>query len=340
MKQLVQKFALLICALLVSLLGLELALRLAPPRGHRPDADRSSLFYDLAPERDHPASHGTTQVLRIAVVGDSFSRGIGVQIDDRYGARIERMLNLNKESMPAEVLVYSRPGTSTFQQLDLLPVALAQKPAIVILGICLNDTENWADPNLIKKLRADRRISDPPAYQAWLAHHSRAAGYVLARMRTIQSSQHYVAYYRYLYQPDGKGVRRFRKAIERFRDECAAHGAVFVPVIFPLLSFDFSPDRYPFQFAHEYIHRTCDDLGVRYLDLLPAFQGTSPARMQAIPDVDPHPSEIAHRIAAESIVTYLLDARLIGDEYRPVERNPAPTRAIWQKTMDGFRYGY
>lgn len=104
-----------------------------------------------------------------------------------------------------------------------------------------------------------------------------------------------------------------------------------------LVSFNFSPGRYPLQFAHDHIHHVCHDGGIPYLDLLPAFQETSSDRMQAIPGIDPHPSEIAHRIAAEAIVAYLLEEGHISDGYRPEERSSeVPLHAIWRKTIERF----
>ena len=71
-----------------------------------------------------------------------------------------------------------------------------------------------------------------------------------------------------------------------------------------------------------------------YLDLLPAFQGVDPVRMQAVPGIDPHPSEIAHRIAAEAILNYLLKQGLVAPGYRPRESGSnAFQHEVWEKTI-------
>ena len=75
-------------SLLLALGGLELALRLVPPREPTPDADRSPMFYDRTEARAHPWTLGASNLLRIAVIGDSFTVGVGVQTDDTYGARL------------------------------------------------------------------------------------------------------------------------------------------------------------------------------------------------------------------------------------------------------------
>jgi hypothetical protein len=56
--------------------------------------------------------------------------------------------------------------------------------------------------------------------------------------------------------------------------------------------------------------------------------------MEVIPGIDPHPSEIAHRIAAEAILTYLLDQHLLDRGYRVVVGpNNENVQTQWHKTM-------
>ncbi len=331
-----KKIGLLAVTVFLSVLGLEGVFRvvLLVPTGN-PAADRSPVFYAQAKERMHPWSHGASHALRIAVIGDSFTTGHGVQEDDIYAARIERLLNLNAGVPPAEVQVFAHEGISTYQQIDFLHLALANNPDIVILGICLNDFEDWSHLKRIRVWREEWMTPTPSRFLAFWMRHSRMVSFVASRLWASGSSERCVNYYRHLYDPEGAGTLRFTAAIREFRDECAARQVAFVPVIFPLLSFDFSPNRYPMQFAHDRIHEICHDLGIPSLDLLSAFQGDSPERMQAIPGIDPHPSEIAHRIAAEKILKYLLKNHLIDGAYKPKDRSDTLSlHAIWQKTID------
>ena len=334
MKTFLKKLCLLAMTILFTLLAVELVLRVRPP-APRPDpaADRGLLFYSLAPERNHCWSRNATNVLRIAVIGDSFTQGSAVQSDDRYGARLEHMLNLNTGVPPVEVKIISQSGTSTFQQKKMLDQALAWNPAVVVLGICLNDAEDWTHPERIKRWRAEWMPHAPAGFLAFLMKHSRLATWVCSRFWAMDSSRRCVRYYRHLYDPEGAGVLRMRGALGYFREQCAAHQAVFVPVIWPLLSFDFSPGRYPMQFVHDAIHQMCREAGVPCLDLLSAFQGTIPKRMEVVPGIDPHPSEIAHRLAAEAIVRHLVDRGCIDTGYRFVpRRDNVIKRLMWENT--------
>ena len=335
MNTLPKKIGLLAFSVLLVLLGGELVLRISPLASRTdPAADRCPIFYHQAPDRLHPWSRGASNVLRIAVIGDSFTAGVGVQKGDNYASQLERLLNLNAGVPPAEVAQIAHAGTSTFQQRKLLPEALAHRPEILILGICLNDAEDWTHPLKIQKWRDEWMTPAPSKFQAFFLRHSRMASFISSRLWAAGSSKRCVNYYRHLYDPNGGGLLRFQNAIAWFRDECAARQIAFVPVVFPLLSFDFSPGRYPMQFAHDAIHETCRKHAVPCLDLLPAFQGTSPIRMQAVPGIDPHPSEIAHRIAAETILNYLVDQRLVDEAYR-LEQSAANDlqHEIWDKTI-------
>jgi hypothetical protein len=100
--------------------------------------------------------------------------------------------------------------------------------------------------------------------------------------------------------------------------------AGFLAVIFPLFSHDHREDRYPFRFAHEAIRDCLARHQVLSLDLLPAFTGLSPDRLplQVVPGLDPHPSGISYRIAADEIFEFLLDQSLIDASYRPRQQQP------------------
>lgn len=318
-----------------ALLAAELLIRLAARAQPTPalQHDRSAVFYDVQPGRDHPWSARADNPLRIAVIGDSFAKGVGVQLDDRYAARLERLLNLNEGVRPVEVRVFDLAGTSTFQQFPLLKQALDWKADVVILGLCLNDAEDWARPQRVKEWRRETMPPAPPAWLAPLLRRSRVLTWIHARAGQIPARRGYIRYYHRLYDPEYKGFRRLRESLGMFRDQCDAAGARFMVLIFPLLADDFSPGRYPFEDIHATIRGLLEEKKTDSLDLLNAFQGMMPVRMQAIPDIDPHPSEIAHRIAAEALLNHLLDQGLVDAAYRPqprVSEKDLPAR--WNRT--------
>ena len=115
------------------------------------------------------------------------------------------------------------------------------------------------------------------------------------------------------------------------REMCDREGASLAAVIFPLMSHDLRPGRYPFSGNHEKMGKVFRDERIPVIDLLDAFTGLSPERMQAIPAIDPHPNEIAHRVAAESIFDSLLRLGLVDGNYRPRMQKEHSLPGIWKR---------
>ena len=150
-----KKLLLVLVGIVGTVMVMECFLRWVPhvPRPS-PLADRSAYFYMPDKRHDHVwSSPGKSNEIRIAVVGDSFTVGSGVQVDDRYANRLESMLNMQNDLPDVDVNVFAKCGTSTYQQIDLLDEALKWKPQIVILGICLNDMEDFTKSDELQRWR-------------------------------------------------------------------------------------------------------------------------------------------------------------------------------------------
>jgi len=303
--------------LIVSLLALEAAVRAVVPQSSPfLDFDRSLAFYQVAPERAHPTCPSTeSSPLRIAVIGDSFAQGGGVQEDDRYAARLERLLNLKAGQRPAEVRVYAKPGSSTYQEVAFLEEALPWHPDIVILGIVLNDSEYWGHHKRLFAWRDEMTAKPPPPWLAPLLDHSRLAGWVFVRIATYRARRGFFRYYHRIWDKSYVGWERFQQALREFHDRCQAANVRLLAMIFPLVSVDF--DHYPFGSIHDQIHQALDENAVAWLDLLDAFRKTAAIRLEVVPGVDPHPDEIGHRIAAEALFDFLLTHGYVDPSYRP-----------------------
>lgn len=296
--------------------------------------DRPLQYYETPPEIAHPDT-ATNAALRIAVIGDSFTRGVGVQWDDRYASRLERMLNLTRRAPLAEVRVFARSGTSTFQQEGLLRAALDWHPQIVVLGICLNDAENFANPRQLWAWRSEMEPQMPEGITARLVSHSRLVALAYRRLQLRRAGKGYLAYYHRLYAPTYSGWVRFREAIDVFQQACADENVRFLPVVFPLLSHPFEKGVYPFEFAHEAIAGCMREHGIEHLDLLETVRHFAPDRLSVIPCVDPHPNEIMHRIMAEAIHAELLKRQWIAPEYRVfAPDHQSKLLRIWQQRDD------
>jgi hypothetical protein len=73
---------------------------------------------------------------------------------------------------------------------------------------------------------------------------------------------------------------------------------------FPLFSWDLG-EGYPFADEHARIDELFRKAGIPFLDLRTAYRGLDHLSMEAVPFVDPHPSDVAQRIAAERLFVFL-----------------------------------
>lgn len=297
--------------------------------------DRSPIYFKIDDERLHPWNHIAEESRRIVVVGDSFAQGVGVQLTDRFAHKLERMLNANRDAPPFRVDVLARPGTSTFQQIGLLNWALELDPELVVLALCLNDTEDWTDPRQLQAWR--RKMIPRRPSRRWERFFSvfRLAGWTYNRLQAARARRGYLDYYRNLYDPSYSGWKRFQAALSEMREACREREVAFLVLIFPLLSDRFERGYYPFEFAHRAIREQLEGEDIDYVDALAGFRNTYPLRMAAIPAIDPHPSEIAHRIVAEILFDHLFELGLLGSEYllrwRPSEKT-LPER--WRRAAE------
>lgn len=81
-------------------------------------------------------------VFRIAVIGDSFTYGMGLSLEDTFPKQLERMLNtyFKTPELSFEVLNMGVMGYDIHQEIEWLKTkVLAFDPDLIIIGYCLND---------------------------------------------------------------------------------------------------------------------------------------------------------------------------------------------------------
>ena len=304
------------CALLSEILAGRAMRREKIRRNAQYDRPPTLLF--IAPDRLHLAPVDAPDTFRVAVVGDSIARGLGVFHGDSFGVRLERLLNLNPDAPPATVALHTESATSTQTQWPLISRAIDEDPRVLILIIGLNDTRNVGRPDEIQRWEAEADVWKPPAAAARLLGHSRTFTWVLATWQGYQIRRNLAGHAQRFFEPSYSGWRRFRESIATYRDACGENGIVLMAAVLPVMDF---LDDYPFEFAHRQFRDCLRELEVPHVDLLADYQGRDPDRMMAVPGQDAHLSEIAHRIAAEAIFEFLIGSGAVGEEFVPVHMN-------------------
>ena len=196
-------------------------------------------------------------------------------------------------------------------------------PDLLLLTFVLNDPEPF-NPQKVAKLRNGLKRREPRfPLSVYLYRHSRLYCLAWDRLENTRVRNAYAAYYHSLFEgPDWKNCLR---TLERFRDLTQERSIPMVLLVFPI--FD-SPmdDSYSYRALHARMREVGQSLGIPVLDLLEAYRVIDVYRLAVVPYTDAHPNELGHRIAADTILDYLVRGRLIPRvDYKPLRQ-----RALWQ----------
>ena len=317
-KDLCGKLGLCFFTVLILFIVLEVALRKKDTTfslATDPNFDRHERTYYPTPGRTNPWIREGQEALKVAVVGDSFTDGAGVPYQDKYAIRLEALLNLNDGVKPAAIKVFAKGGTSTYAHYSYIKHTIEWEADVVVLGICLNDTEDHQKNKIHSAWRADSFPQVPTGFMGWLTRWSNVASFIYTKKEVVRAKKAHQEYYQKLYQDDYQGYKKFVGYLGEIKKDLDAKDIKFFAMIWPLLG-DLNAQTYPYHDIHEKIHGVLDGHQIPYLDLLPTFIDKSSTRLQAVPFIDGHPSEIGQRMAAEHLYRALLDEGIIPESYR------------------------
>jgi lysophospholipase L1-like esterase len=155
----------------------------------------------------------------VVALGDSFSWGVRVEFEDAWPQRLERGLaRMRDESWEVNL---SRPGMNTVEQAEQLATeGLAYDPDVVVLGCCLNDSEDdaaaevrqardWEEQARERRVRGRRLVDRSALYRL-----------VSERLRAVRENRLRTAAYRSQFAPDYPGWIAGRKALGRMAALC------------------------------------------------------------------------------------------------------------------------
>lgn len=256
-------------------------------------------------------------VLRVLCLGDSVVFGQGVGEDEALSAVLARRLAAER-GRPVEALNAGVQGYDTVAEAAYLAgPGLALRPGAVVVGMSLNDYDpapvydatgvlarrppDERPPSLLARsefllllrwLRAWSRgqlLTQMMARAAAEPHPGADAGTAAALDRLVASD-----HLRFYANPDPVLWARLRRALERLRDTAARAALPLVVAIFPeSYQMEATPDLEP----QRRLGALCAELGLRCLDLEPAFRAAGGALFQ---DAQ-HPNARGLAIAAEAI---------------------------------------
>jgi len=247
--------------------------------------------------RDRELGPKDPQRYRIAVIGDSFTWGQGVEASERFTNLLEGLLGPRYE-----VLNLGIPGNDMPQHLEELDRVLMIQPDFILLQLFINDFET-AD----MRRPHPRPLISESAARGW-GRSSVLYDLANGEWATIQEwaglTESYVHYLdRNLRHPDAPNARLAFGMLRQFLDKAKTAGVPAGLVLFPMTdAMGPNGSNYPVGFIHERVRQIAAEARVPYLDLLPAFSTYRDPRSLWVSPFDAHPNAAAHARAAQEIL--------------------------------------
>ncbi|MCZ6728009.1 MAG: SGNH/GDSL hydrolase family protein [Acidobacteria bacterium] len=251
----------------------------------------------------------SAEPFHILVVGDSFTWGDGIYHADTYAQRIESLLERMDHGLDVRVSMYSRPGWNTQQEYQMVRLHLRRlDPDLIVLGYCLNDAElrqRRGNDDIMEPLTRRRPTS---GLERLLSNGSRLYSWVWERVENGRQRRAFNHYYHELYSRPG--WQEAQAALDGFRQLSWEHNIPLAVLLFPI--FDQQLDSsYSYRDLHRLVMNALRELDIPAVDLLPAYRGVDAVRLAVEPFTDPHPNELAHRIASQYLVDFLVREELV-----------------------------
>jgi lysophospholipase L1-like esterase len=317
--------SLALCMLLIEVVGRASGLLELQPSTTRFSATKG---YELTPDHKNINSHGLrdreisllkpSNTFRILALGDSFTYGAGVRIEETYVKQLEAMLNqkLGNRGIRYEVLNAGVPGYNTHQELiHLKEVGLLYHPDLILIGFTMSDAElgffglkNATGPNW------------PIQLKEWIKDHFALYNFIRLGLKRLVDR---IEATKYDVEAGGTSVLPLqlaaagktsegwdlcRQSLENFAAIAKDRGIPVLLVIYPFLGQ--LDDTNPFTGSHALIARTASGYGMGVVDLLPHFIRREPSGLWVSPK-DSHPNASANAIAASGIYEALLAYRFL-----------------------------
>jgi lysophospholipase L1-like esterase len=260
---------------------------------HRPDSRAHLMGVDVATnaaklrDRNYPLQK-PADTTRVLMLGDSITMGWGVEVSDTVAKRLEVDFSERYPNRHFEVINAGVGNYNTAMEVSwFLSSGLAYEPDIVVLNYFVNDAE-----------------PTPKRRGGFLRE--RSAAYVFLANRIDTAVRQYaggdwLGYYRELYTVEAPGWVIAQARIRELARACQEQNIDLVVASYPELH---QLDPYPFAAVNDALATLTSDLGISFIDLLPAVAEQTPQTLWVTPG-DAHPNAAANRKYAGRLSTAL-----------------------------------
>jgi lysophospholipase L1-like esterase len=309
--------------LAIALLGFELVLRAIEPKSP-PGTTYGRIVTKNSNElRDREfAIPKPPDTYRVLVLGDSFTWGVGLDIEETIPKQLEAALRTTTAST-IEVINAAVPGMNTVNELAMLKEhGLKYEPDMILLVYLLNDIDfkpelapqAYAGAEAVPVVQIDAG-RDATKWSKWkgirgtilrIEQNSALARFMVPRVGQVLHSMgmlnsvefSWIAKVFQGFDDANPGWLESKRALKEIADISRERQIPFVVAIYPLLV---GLENYQGRHANRAVEEYCRSIGADVIDLLPVFEGKS-GRSFWVNYADHHPNAEAHRLVTRTLL--------------------------------------
>lgn len=315
LKPISKRLVALTLSLTVAVAFTELVLRWAQEAPAYTDTSVDSRFTGYRLTENWAEPREFPEIIRILVLGDSFTWGAGVHEEDAYPFRMQFRMNLQDPKRRYRVLNAGRNGLNTVAERELLDSLglLDSEPDLVLLGFTLNDSEP-SDSKIARQYRrAAQRRTPQGRIEMELHRRSQLFRLTYDRIENLRQRRAFNQYMAILFDTESAHWQECVRALASLRDYLGDRGIPLLVAVLPAFDGRFGED-YLYREQHEQIMGALASMRVPAIDLHSAYDGLDTRRLAVVPLIDAHPNELAHRIAADFLSAYVRDCLAVAVE--------------------------
>lgn len=283
---------------------------------------------------------------RILCLGDSFTFGHGVRLDQTWPKHLEKLLNANSENTRYELINAGVDGYGTHQEFVYLRgEGIKFVPDLVIVGFFgANDVEEvangffwrYVEDGYLKQKGLRGRFPLPFKLRLFLQEHSHFYNFLasrdlnfLAALFKKQSSQQLPEIYRDEYSPEfQQAIVQTKEYLRNMSDLAIKNNTrmlfVLIPWAIEISKEEWKRRGYEDIYSDQLFNKNmlkiskifgsfCKDNGIFMFDLLPIFRAKSENGPFYFKN-ESHWNPKGHRLAAEQIYDFLLAKRILEED--------------------------
>lgn len=262
--------------------------------------------------RDCRVPRKTDNGIQILALGDSYTFGYGVELEESYPAILERLLNDNVHADKYEVINAGIPGYNTEQELELLRRIIPYySPKIIIVGFTPNDI--WGEISggvwmeSFKVITGNKWLLSVGMFLRYNSSFvTQFCRYYKQALIKYIAPRHNLLGFNLTGHYDMFELDAARKALKGIQKIAEDNGSEIIIFILPPL---INWDAYPHQDIHNNITRFCADNGIQCIDLLKELSRYGSGEFWVAP-CDEHYNPKANKLAAGLLFNHIINVRI------------------------------